>query len=111
MKKRVVILVLSLALIGASVIHLATLNGNFWSKNDVKLSALSRDEQLQYLEEQGVDVPDNYADFIISIIPLIEEDPDRPVAISISNPKLFYLAEEVEDVVNDYMDENKDAYL
>ncbi len=100
MKKRLVILFLSLTLITAAVIHLVTLSGGYALNGGVKLSELSEEKQLRYLKWHGVDVPDDYVDFVISIIPRMEEDPDYLYIVS--NPIMHYLTEEVRDVVNDY---------
>ncbi len=77
-----------------------------WGEDDLRmkdntvLSELSEDEQLAFLQEQGIDIPSIYSDFIISWITIVEEDPDFVLAIT--NPVLYRIGEDVRTVVNEY---------
>ena len=64
------------------------------------LSSLSKEEQLYFLKEKGIDVPEYAEDYIVRLIRLVEEDPTHPIVIS--NPVVFKLGENVKEVVNDY---------
>lgn len=66
----------------------------------IKLSELSLDEQLSFLQEQGIEGADEHPDFINSVIAHVEENPDHP--ISISNPLVEELGLQVKDAVNNY---------
>lgn len=70
------------------------------------LSELSEDEQLSFLQSQGIEIPPVYSDFIISWITYVEEDPD--LALAISNPVLYRIGEQVRDVVNEYYQRDDD---
>lgn len=64
------------------------------------LSALSKEEQLNFLKEKGIDVPEYAEDYIIKLIHCLEEDPDHPLGIS--NPVVVKLGEAVREAVNEY---------
>lgn len=66
------------------------------------LSARSTEDQLEFLAEQGIEVPDIYADYIISFIARIEENPKDYSVLTISNPVLIDLCERVKKVVCEY---------
>ena len=68
------------------------------------LSALPREEQIRFLKEKGIDVPEYAEDYIITLIFRVEEDPSHPIAIS--NPVVFKLGERVQDAVNEYYGRN-----
>ncbi len=87
-------------MLATSAFQSAALGDSYSPDGNVILSTLSKDEKLCYLERQGVNVPDDYVDFVISIIPRIEEDPDYPCLVS--NPVLCDLTEDVKNAVNDY---------
>ena len=61
---------------------------------------MSKEEQLYFLKEKGIDVPEYAEDYIVRLIRLVEEDPTHPIVIS--NPVVFKLGENVKEVVNDY---------
>ena len=66
----------------------------------VLLSSLSREAQLSFLKEKGIDVPNYAEDYIIKLICHIEKDPTYPVAIN--NPVVFKIGEKVREAVNEY---------
>lgn len=63
---------------------------------------MSKEEQLSFLKEKGIEVPKYAEDYIIKLIQLLEEDPDHPLGIS--NPVVVELGEAVRDAVNKYTD-------
>lgn len=68
------------------------------------LSALPREEQLRFLKERGIEVPEYAEDYIMILISRVEEDPSHPIGIS--NPVVFKLGERVRDAVNEYYGRN-----
>lgn len=68
------------------------------------LSALPREEQLRFLNEKGIEIPESAEDYIITLISRVEEDPSHPIGIS--NPVVFKLGERVRDAVNEYYGRN-----
>ena len=68
------------------------------------LSALPREEQLRFLKERGIEVPEYAEDYIMILISRVEEDPSHPIGIS--NPIVFKLGERVRDAVNEYYGRN-----
>lgn len=95
MKKSLICLVLSV-LIVASLLFAAA-----GCTQEKTLSARSEEDQLEFLAEHGIEVPDGYVDYIISFIARIEEDPDITV-LAISNPVLIDLCNRVKKVVCEY---------
>ena len=68
------------------------------------LSALPREEQLRFLKERGIEVPEYAEDYIMILISRVEEDPSHPIGIS--NPVVFKLGDRVRDAVNEYYGRN-----
>ena len=97
MKKRIFALVFAITLMALSVFPARAL------ENPAILSDLPVEEQLEYLQEQGVEVPPGpeYAEYVIGLIPRFETDPDF-FPYGISNPGTRELAARVEDAVNRY---------
>ena len=96
MKKRIAALVFAVALVIA-------MDTSSLSSNPAILSDLPVEEQLEYLQEQGVEVPPGpeYAEYVIGLIPRFETDPDF-FPYGISNRGTRELAARVEDAVNRY---------
>ncbi len=96
-----------LALLFAAIIVAATalpaMAVTIDSSSSMVLSNMSDEDQLQFLEEQGIKVPDVYADYIIKWIALVEADPNRHC--DVSNPVLYDLALQVQDVIISYADQ------
>lgn len=67
-----------------------------------KLSARSEEDQLEFLAEQGIDVPSGYENIAIDIIADVEENPDHDYAAGISNPMSHDLIMQVQKVVCEY---------
>ncbi len=96
MKKRIFAFVFALAILTVLVL-LAV--GSLPSEQ-VVLSDLSTDEQLEFLRSCGIEVPDVYTELVEIYLPLFEEDPNYPVVLS--NPVAYKLAERIKAAVNDY---------
>ncbi len=94
MKKRIFALVFAITLMALSVFPARAL------ENPAILSDLPVEEQLEYLQEQGIEVPPENVRFITVLIPRFEMDPDYPIVIS--NPITYELAARVRDAVNRY---------
>ena len=94
MKKRIAALVFAVALVIA-------MDTSSLSSNPAILSELPVEEQLEYLREQGIEVPPENVRYVTVIIPLIEMDPDY-YPYTISNPWTCELAVQVRDAVNRY---------
>ena len=96
MKKRITALIFAVTLVIA-------MDTSSLSSNPAILSDLPVEEQLEYLQEQGVEVPPGpeYAEYVIGLIPRFETDPDF-FPYGISNPGTRELAARVEDAVNRY---------
>ncbi len=69
-----------------------------------RLSLLSTDAQQDFLQSQGVVVPQAYSEYITSLIARIEENPDHPIVIS--NPVTYKLSLQVKNAVNNYYQRN-----
>ena len=95
MKKRIFALVFAITLMALSVFPARAL------ENPAILSDLPVEEQLEYLREQGIEVPPENVRYVTVIIPLIEMDPDY-YPYTISNPWTCELAVQVRDAVNRY---------
>ncbi len=94
MKKRIAALVFAVALVIA-------MDTSSLSSNPAILSELPVEEQLEFLQEQGIEVPPENVRYVTVIIPLIEMDPDY-YPYTISNPWTCELAVQVRDAVNRY---------
>ena len=94
MKKRIAALVFAVALVIA-------MDTSSLSSNPAILSELPVEEQLEFLREQGIEVPPENVRYVTVIIPLIEMDPDY-YPYTISNPWTCELAVQVRDAVNRY---------
>ncbi len=97
--KRLMALLLSIAVVMtfSAVVLAARVKDNRNQETPV-LSKLSTNEQMQFLQEQGIEIPPVYHAFISSWIPIVEEDPDYPIAIS--NPVLYRICMQVKETVN-----------
>ena len=97
--KRFMALLLSAAMIVtlSAVVLAARVKDNRNQETSV-LSKLPSNEQMQFLQEQGIEIPPVYHAFISSWIPIVEEEPDYPIAIS--NPVLYEICMQVKEVVN-----------
>ena len=94
MKKRITALIFAVTLVIA-------MDTSSLSSNPAILSELPVEEQLEYLREQGIEVPPENVRYVTVIIPLIEMDPDY-YPYTISNPWTCELAVQVRDAVNRY---------
>ena len=94
MKKRIAALVFAVTLVIA-------MDTSSLSSNPAILSELPVEEQLEFLQEQGIEVPPENVRYVTVIIPLIEMDPDY-YPYTISNPWTCELAVQVRDAVNRY---------
>ena len=95
MKKRIFALVFAITLMATSVFPVRAL------ENPAILSDLPVEEQLEFLQEQGIEVPPENVRFVTGLIPRFETDPDF-FPYGISNPGTRELAARVEDAVNRY---------
>ena len=94
MKKRIAALIFAVTLVIA-------MDTSSLSSNPAILSELPVEEQLEFLQEQGIEVPPENVRYVTVIIPLIEMDPDY-YPYTISNPWTCELAVQVRDAVNRY---------
>ncbi len=94
MKKRITALIFAVTLVIA-------MDTSSLSSNPAILSELPVEEQLEFLQEQGIEVPPENVRYVTVIIPLIEMDPDY-YPYTISNPWTCELAVQVRDAVNRY---------
>lgn len=97
--KRLMALLLSIAVVMtfSAVVLAARVKDNRNQETPV-LSKLSTNEQMQFLQEQGIEIPPVYHAFISSWIPIVEEDPDYPIVIS--NPVLYKICMQVKEAVH-----------
>lgn len=96
MKKSMFSLVLSV-LIVASLLFTAA-----GCAREKKLSAMSREDQLEFLAEQGIDIPAEYEDFAINFIARVEEEPDRDYAAAVSDVMIHDLSLQIQEAVCEY---------
>ena len=97
--KRLMAMLLSFAMVMTfSAAVLVTRVKDNWNRDTSVLSELSTNEQIHFLQEQGIEVPPVYHAFISSWIPIVEEDPHYPIAIS--NPVLYRICMQVKETVN-----------
>ena len=94
MKKRITALIFAVTLVIA-------MDTSSLSSNPAILSELPVEEQLEFLQEQGIEVPPENVRFVTGLIPRFETDPDF-FPYGISNPGTRELAARVEDAVNRY---------
>ena len=94
MKKRIFALVFAITLMALSVFPARAL------ENPAILSDLPVEEQLEYLQGQGIEVPPENVRFVTVLISRFETDPDYPIGVS--NPGTSELAARVGDAVNRY---------
>lgn len=100
MKKRIFAFVFAATILMAYVFIAVVADVETSPPEQVVLSELSMDEQLEFLRSRGVEVPDVYTRLVEIFLPLFEEDPNYPAAIS--NPVAYELAEQIRVAVNDY---------
>lgn len=100
MKKRIFAFILAVALMATSVFPAMALDANSLPSDRATLSGLSTDEQLYFLQAQGIEVPHSYSEYITSLITHVEENPNHPIAIS--NPVTYEIAMKVKNAVNNY---------
>ena len=93
MKKRIAALVFAVALVIA-------MDTSSLSSNPAILSELPVEEQLEYLQGQGIEVPFVYVEFATALIPRFEMDPDDPIRAR--DPQTREFAVQVRDAVNRY---------
>ena len=93
MKKRIAALIFAVTLVIA-------MDTSSLSSNPAILSELPVEEQLEFLQEQGIEVPPENVRYVTVLIPRFETDPDYPIVIS--NPITYELAARVRDAVNRY---------
>lgn len=96
MKKRIFAFVFAATVLTALVLFAV---GSLPSEQ-VVLSDLSTDEQLDFLRSRGIEVPDVYTRLVEIYLPLFEEDPNYPAVLD--NPVAYKLAEQIRVAVNDY---------
>ena len=94
MKKRIFALVFAITLMALSVFPARAL------ENPAILSELPVEEQLEFLREQGIEVPFVYVEFATALIPRFEMDPDDPIRAR--DPQTREFAVQVRDAVNRY---------
>ena len=93
MKKRITALIFAVTLVIA-------MDTSSLSSNPAVLSELPVEEQLEYLQEQGIEVPFVYVEFATALIPRFEMDPDDPIRAR--DPQTREFAVQVRDAVNRY---------
>ena len=93
MKKRIAALVFAVALVIA-------MDTSSLSSNPAILSELPVEEQLEYLREQGIEVPPENVRYVTALIPRFEMDPDDPIRAR--DPQTREFAVQVRDAVNRY---------
>ncbi len=91
---------LSLVLILAAVAGTWLVGAQTSPSVPTPLSHMTQEQQLEYLRSQGIDVPPYSTQFVLDLIPLVEEDPGLPIAIS--NPITYELGMDVREAVNHY---------
>lgn len=108
MKKSVLTFIFAFAavLVAVSVFLVMVSDAGSQSSDRATLSVLSTEEQLDFLQTQGIEVPNGYSEYITSLIAHVEEDPDYPIAVS--NPVLYETAVQVRDAVNGYYQRDSD---
>ncbi len=98
LKKSIVLLALIVALTATSVCLFAQASTTF--PELPSLSSMTQDQQIDYLHSQNIKIPDNCTEFVLSLIPLVEKDPNFPIVIN--NPKIYKLGLDVREAVNCY---------
>lgn len=96
MKKHLLYIVISVLLV-VSLLFSAT-----GCTQEKKLSAMSTEDQLEFLAEQGIEVPSGYEDLAIKFIAYSEERQGEDLATGISNPMSHDLVMQIQEVVCDY---------
>lgn len=91
---------LSLVLILAAVAGAWLVGAQTSPSVPTPLSHMTQEQQLEYLRSQGIEVPEAYTQFVLDLIPLVEEDPGLPIAVS--NPIAYQLGVDVREAVNQY---------
>ena len=82
MKKRIFAFIFAVTLMATSVFPAMALDANSLPSDRATLSGLSTDEQLYFLQAQGIEVPHSYSEYITSLITHVEENPNHPIAIN-----------------------------
>ena len=100
MKKRIFAFIFAVTLMATSVFPAMALDANSLPSDRATLSGLSTDEQLYFLQAQGIEVPHSYSEYITSLITHVEENPNHPIAIN--NPVTYEIAMKVKNAVNNY---------
>ena len=79
-------------------------------KDNRKLSEMTTEEQIKFVKKQGIEIPEGYEDCVNDIIVWVEKYPElsHPYSIGISNPILVEFAEQVEDAVHKYYEQETD---
>lgn len=85
-----------------SVLLAASLLFTAGCTQEKKLSAMSREDQLEFLTEQGIDIPAEYEHLAIDTIALSEERQGEDLAAGISNPMSHDLIMQIQEVVCEY---------
>lgn len=96
MKKSLLCIVLSV-LVVASLLFTAA-----GCTQEKKLSAMSTEDQLEFLAEQGIEIPAGYEDFAIKVIAQVEENPDRDYAAALSERMIHNLSLQIQEAVCEY---------
>ena len=68
MKKRIFAFIFAVTLMATSVFPAMALDANSLPSDRATLSGLSTDEQLYFLQAQGIEVPHSYSEYITSLI-------------------------------------------
>lgn len=100
MKKRILAFVFAATILMAHVFIAVAADVETSPSEQVVLSELSMDEQLDFLRSCGIEVPDVYTRLVEIYLPLFEEDPNYPAVLD--NPVAYKLAEQIRVAVNDY---------
>ncbi len=69
-----------------------------------KLTDMTHEEQLEFLEASGVEIPSGYENFAAICIEEYEQDPDHVMAVS--NPIAYDLALDIQNAVNEYYEKD-----
>lgn len=107
MKKRIFAFVFATAIMMAHVFFAVAADVETSPSEQVVLSELSMDEQLDFLRSCGIEVPDVYTRLVEIYLPLFEEDPNYPVVLN--NPVAYKLAARIKDAVNSYYQRDMDS--
>lgn len=109
MKKRIFAFIFAATILMSHVFFAVAADEEFLPSEpseQVVLSDLSTDEQLEFLRSCGIEVPELFSELVVIYISHFEEDPNFPVIIN--NPMTYKLIAQVKYAVNSYYQRDMD---